>query len=200
MDIQTQPTLLAAFKEVMKTGIAAITLSMEELFFLANEYCSADQRIRYGDFLRFTKSLDEYGEPTTTNEQTAKLLEIHDYLKAQQALQTMQLLDGIAKGEKDWRRLVWLLEYQPKQERQKAATARQLAKEAKEKKQAAEAAAKLAEPLAEKALQPKPDKQPNAPRDVIDTTAIRHNANAPAAIEIPQKLEHTNGWRPLQRI
>lgn len=200
MDIQTQPTLLAALKEIMKTGIAAVTLSMEELFFLANEYCPADQRIRYGAFLRFTNSLDEYGEPTETNEQAAQLLEIYDYIKAQHALQTMQLLDGIAKGEKDWRRLVWLLEYLPKQERQKAAQARQQAKEAKEKRQAAEAAAKLAEPPVKDTAQPQQVKQPTSPTDAIETTATQRTTNEPAIPDEPQKRENPYGWRPLQKI
>lgn len=145
MDLTQQPTFLLAMQEVLKIDVAATALTIDELFFMANGICPTDERIRYGAYLRFMDSLDKYGEPTVPHLKADLLLEIHDCIKAEQARQRAMMLEKILKGEKDWRRFVWLLQWQEKQERQQNAQAKQLAKEQKERKLAAEAAAKLAE-------------------------------------------------------
>lgn len=142
MNLQKQPTLLKALEHIMADGIAAITLSTEEIFFLANDLCPHDQRIRYGTYLRFIHSFNEYGEPAENTPQTALLLEIHDYLQAQEARQKRNMLQAIKEGQKDWRRFVWLLQFRQKEERLKMAQAKQRERERKEQHKAAEAAAK----------------------------------------------------------
>ena len=86
--------------------------------------------------------LDKYGEPTVHHDKAELLLQIQDCIKAKQASQRLAMLDNIMKGEKDWRRFVWLLQWQEKQERQKQAKAKQIAKEQKDREKAMEAAAK----------------------------------------------------------
>jgi hypothetical protein len=146
MDFNPQSTFLAALKEVFKTDVAAIALNVEDLFYLANDLCPQAERIRYGAYLRFIDSLNKYGEPTVPHEQADLLLSIHDSIKAEQGKQRMVMLKSIMLGEKDWRRFVWLLQWQEKQERQKNAEAKQQAKEQKERDAAAVSAAKLGEP------------------------------------------------------
>lgn len=146
MNLNPQPTFLAALKEVFKTDVAAIALNVEDLFYLANDLCPQAERIRYGAYLRFIDSLDKYGEPTLPHEQADLLLAIRDSIKAEQGKQRLAMLKSIMLGEKDWRRFVWLLQWQEKQERQKNAEAKQQAKEQKERDAAAVSAAKLGAP------------------------------------------------------
>ncbi len=146
MDFNPQPTFLAALKEVLKTDVAAIALNVEDLFYLANDLCPQAERIRYGAYLRFIDSLDKYGEPTVPHAEADLLLAIRDSIKAEQGKQRMVMLKSIMLGEKDWRRFVWLLQWQEKQERQKNAEAKQQAKEQKERDATAETVAKLAAP------------------------------------------------------
>lgn len=146
MQLQAQPTFLKALAEIMKDGVAAVTLSRADVFFLANTLCPKDQQVRYGAYLRFVHSLNEYGEPTETTDQTELLLDIHNYLEAQEAKQRLKLLQAINEGQKDWRRFVWLLQFRQKEERLKLAQAKQQERERKEKLKAAETAAKQAAP------------------------------------------------------
>lgn len=142
MDLQPQPTFFKALQQVLANGIAAVTLTTEEVFFLANDLCPRDHRIRYGTYLRFLHSLNEYGEPAETNDQTELLLDIYDYLQAKEAQQKTAMLEAIQAGGKDWRRFVWLLQFRQKEERLKLAQAKQRERERKEQQKAAEAAAK----------------------------------------------------------
>ncbi len=176
MEFTPQPTFLAALREIMKTDVAAVALTQEELFFIANDLVPKDQRIRYGAYLRFTDSLDAYGEPTIEHDKADLFLEIQDYIQAQKAKQRLRMLNGIMEAEKDWRRFQWLLQWQEKQERQDNAQARQLAKAQKEKHQALDAVAKFTEM--------QPEEQPKAtqvasPNPAIDSPVAepKHYAN-----------------------
>lgn len=167
MELQQQPNFLTALKYVLADGISAVTLSTQELFFIANDLCPPQERIRYGTYLRFLHSLNEYGEPTEQQQQNAVLLDINDCLNAQEARQKMALLEAISKGEKDWRRFVWLLQYRPKMERQQLAQAKQREREQKEEQKTAETTAKLQAPAA---LGP----QPLAPAKPEAAPALQH--------------------------
>lgn len=145
MDPQSQPTFFKALQQVLANGIAAVTLSTEEVFFLANDLCPRDQRIRYGTYLRFIHSLNEYGEPAETNSQNELLLDIYDYLQAKEAQQKTAMLEAIQAGQKDWRRFVWLLQFRQKEERLKLAQAKQQERERKEQQKAAEVVAQKEE-------------------------------------------------------
>lgn len=143
MDFTPQPTFLDALREVLQADAAAITLNIDDIFCVANELVPKDQRIRYGAYLRFIDSMDEYGEPTMEHEKAELFMDIHDYIKAQKIKQKMILFKGIVDGDKDWRRFQWLLQWQEKQERQANAQARELAKAQKEKQEALDAVAQL---------------------------------------------------------
>ena len=138
-----QTTFLKALQEVLKNDVAAVGLSIEDLFYIANDSCPVAERIRYGTYQKFIDSLDKYGEPTVHHDNAELLLQIQDCIKAKQASQKLVMLDSVMKGEKDWRRLVWLLQWQEKQERQKQAKGKQIAKEQKDREKAMEATEKL---------------------------------------------------------
>lgn len=167
MEFNPQTTFFAALNEIMKTDVAAVALTQEEIFFIANDLVPKDQRIRYGAYLRFIDSLDDYGEPTIDHEKAELFLEIYDYVKAQQAKQRLTMLNGIMAAEKDWRRFQWLLQWQEKQERQNNAQARLLAKAQKERQQALDAVAKFSELL--------PEEQPKTSPTDASSPATQNN-------------------------
>lgn len=163
MDFTPQPTFLLALNEIMKTDVAAITFTQEELFFLANDLCPKDQRVRYGAYLKFMDSLDAYGEPSQPHEQADLFMEINDYIRAQKIKQKLIMFKGIMDADKDWRRYQWLLQWQEKQERQDNAQTRQLAKVEKEKQQALDALAQYTQPAmdGQPVVTPSPNNQPS---------------------------------------
>ncbi len=161
MNFTPQPTFLLALQEIMKTDVAAVALTVEEIFFIANDLCPKDQRIRYGAYLKFIDSLNEYGEPTLDLDKAELYLDIEDYIKAQQAKQRLAMLNGIMEAGKDWRRFQWLLQWQEKQERQDNLQARKLAKAEKEKQQALNALTQYAEASTDEQPSQVPNQNPN---------------------------------------
>lgn len=160
MDLQQQPDFTSAVKEIMKDGISALTLSLEEIFYLANDICPPQHQITYGNYMRFIEGLNQYDEPTTPSPQTSQMMEVYHYLKAQEARQKRAMLAKIQEGQKDWRRFVWLLQQRQREERIALAKAKQKERERKEQQRAAEAAAKHMEVMDEPCLQPLPKGTP----------------------------------------
>lgn len=142
MQILPHHTFLDGLKVVLEDGISAVALSLEEIFLLANENCAPKHNISYGDYMRFVKTLNEYGEPPQRDAQTDLYLRAYKYIKSQEVRQRRALLQKVQDGQKDWRRFVWLLQMRQREERLKLALAKQQERERKEKQKAAELAAK----------------------------------------------------------
>ncbi|CAN5140322.1 hypothetical protein BH09BAC1_BH09BAC1_07050 [soil metagenome] len=137
MKIFNPARFLAALKEIMSTGIAAVALSESEIFFIANSEFERPDRIGYHEYLEFVAAYQANNYRLPNLYKAEAMEEVYLYLNAQIAKQKLAMLKAVKEGGKDYRRFCWLLERQEKQQRADAAIARDKAKEKRDQEKAA---------------------------------------------------------------
>ncbi len=131
MPAPTPSPFMASLYEIMKSGVAAVALNEEDIFFLANDECLKPDRIHYHEYRKFVDALMANNKVPLHSLAEEAFYEIYGYLRAQKLKQKLAMLNAIAEGKSDWRRYCWLLDLQAKEERAKATRHKEIDREAK---------------------------------------------------------------------